>query len=372
MAATDYYKALGVSEAASAGAIKKAYRKLARKYHPDTNPGDPVAEERFKEISAAYQVLSDPEKRRQYDQMRRFGVGGMGGFRPGAAGGQPGGWQRINLEDLEGLGGLGGVGDLFASIFGGGAARTRDPGAIRRRAGPDRRITVGVSFTVAARGGQISVTLPLEEECPSCKGSGAEPGTPAEPCPQCSGTGQISLVQGGFSVQRPCPRCYGRGVLIKDPCRECGGDGSVTRRRRIKVRIPAGIEDGEKIRLRGKGEPGVSGGAPGDLYLTIQIKPDRFFRRDGLDIHCTVPIKVVQAMLGTRIRVRTVHGKKVELAIPAGTQGGTRFRLKGQGINKGDKIGDQYVEITITVPEELTDEERAMVEELGERSSFKE
>lgn len=372
MAATDYYKALGVSETANADAIKNTYRKLARKYHPDVNPGDPVAEERFKEISAAYQVLSDPEKRRQYDQMRRYGAGGMGGFRPGQPGGQPGGWQRIDLEDFEGLGGLGGLGDLFASIFGGGPARTRGSAAHQRRTGPDRHITVGVSFTVAARGGQISVTLPLEEECPKCKGSGAEPGTPAESCPQCSGTGQISLVQGGFAVQRPCPRCYGRGVLIKSPCRECGGDGSIKRRRRIKVRIPAGIENDEKIRLRGKGEPGVSGGPPGDLYLTIQIKPDRFFRRDGLDIHCTVPVRVTQAMLGARIRVRTVHGKKVELAVPAGTQGGTRFKLKGQGVKKGDKTGDQYVEIAITVPDELADEERAMVEELGERSSFKE
>jgi molecular chaperone DnaJ len=213
--------------------------------------------------------------------------------------------------------------------------------------------------------------VPLEEECPRCKGSGGEPGTPVQTCPQCGGSGQVSLVQGGFAVQRPCPRCYGRGKLVETPCRECGGDGSVTRRRRLKVKVPAGIEDGGRIRLRRKGEPGANGGAPGDLYLTVRIKPDRFFRREGLDVHCRVPINAVQAMLGTRVRVRTIHGKKVELRIPPGTQGGTRFRLKEQGIRQGDRVGDQYVTIEITVPEDLSEEERALVEELGQRPSFK-
>jgi len=181
----------------------------------------------------------------------------------------------------------------------------------------------------------------------------------------------VSLVQGGFAVQRPCPRCYGRGTLVETPCRECGGDGSVTRQRQIKVKIPAGIEDGERIRLRGKGEPGQAGGPPGDVYLTVRVREDRFFRREGLNVLCTVPINAVQAMLGTKIRVRTIHGTRLELGIPAGTQGGTRFRLREQGVRQGDRVGDQYVEIAITVPEELTDEERQLVEELGQQPSFK-
>ena len=369
MAAKDYYQALGVSEGASAGEIKKAYRKLARRYHPDANPDDPSAEERFKEISAAYQVLSDEDKRRQYDRMRTAGAAGFGGFaREGA--GAAGGWQSIDLEDLQAMGGFGGLGDLFSSIFG-GRSRARGPTAAQRRQGPDRNIDVQVAFTTAVRGGEVAVTLPLEEECPRCHGSGGEPGTPVETCPQCGGSGQVSLVQGGFAVQRPCPRCYGRGSLVQTPCRECGGDGSVARRRQVRVAIPAGIEDGERIRLRSKGEPGVAGGPAGDLYLTVRIKEDRFFRRDGLDIHCTVPINAVQAMLGTKIRVRTIHGTKAELRIPPGTQGGTRFRLRGQGIHQHDRTGDQYVEIAITVPEELSDEERAIVEQLGQRPSFK-
>ncbi|MBA3583903.1 MAG: molecular chaperone DnaJ [Gemmatimonadetes bacterium] len=369
MAAKDYYQTLGVSDGASADEIKKSYRKLARKYHPDANPNDATAEERFKEISAAYQVLSDPEKRRQYDQMRKAGAAGFGGFRPGGPG-AGGDWQSIDLEDLQGMGGLGGLGDLFASMFG-GRGRAQGPAAQTRRRGADRQVEVRVAFATAARGGEISVSVPLEEECPRCGGKGAEPGTPVQTCPQCGGSGQVSLVQGGFAVQRPCPRCYGRGTLVETPCRECGGDGSVTRQRQIKVKIPAGTEDGERIRLRGKGEPGQAGGPPGDLYLTVRVREDRFFRREGLNVLCTVPINAVQAMLGTKIRVRTIHGTKLELGIPAGTQSGTRFRLREQGVRQGDRVGDQYVEIAITVPEELSDEERHLVEELGQRPSFK-
>lgn len=376
MAAKDYYQSLGVSEGASAAEIKKAYRKLARKYHPDANPDDASAEERFKEISAAYQVLADPEKRSQYDRMRKAGAAGFGGFGPGGfgpGGGDPragGGWQSIDPQDLEGLGGLGGLGDLFASMFG-GRGRRSGPSPQGRRRGADRQIEVEVPFAVAANGGEISVTTPLEEECPRCHGNGAEPGTKVETCPQCGGSGQVSLVQGGFAVQRPCPRCYGRGTLVETPCRECGGDGTVSRPRRIRVKIPAGIEAGERIRLAGKGEAGQAGGPAGDLYLTVRIRGDRFFRREGLNVHCTVPINAVQAMLGTRVRVRTIHGTRVVLRIPAGTQGGTRFRLKGQGVMQGERVGDQYVEIAITVPEELTEEERALVEELGQQPSFK-
>ena len=230
---------------------------------------------------------------------------------------------------------------------------------------------VGIAFKTAAAGGEVTLQLPLEETCPRCQGSGAEPGSKVETCPQCGGTGQVSLVQGAFAVQRPCPRCTGRGTIVEKPCRTCGGDGSLSRSRRVKVKIPAGIEDGERIRLKGKGEPGVGGGPPGDLYLVVRVKPDRFFSRDGLDIHCTVPITAFQAMLGTRIRVRTIRGSKVELRIPPGTQGGTKLRVKRQGIEVGDRRGDMYVEIEITVPEKLTEEERARVEELAQRTASK-
>lgn len=348
MAATDYYHALGIAQSASAAEIKKAYRKLARKYHPDTNPDDPVAEERFKEVSAAYEVLSDPDKRKQYDQMRRYGS--SGGFGPGgAAGAGSGGWQPVDLGDLEGLGGFGGLGDLFASIFG-GAARSQARGPGVRTRGPDRRVTIGVSFAVAAVGGEITVTVPLEEECPRCHGTGAEPGTQARACPQCAGSGEIVLDQAGFAVRRPCPRCYGRGTLIDALCQSCDGYGSTRQRRKIKVKIPPGTDEGDKIRIRGRGGVGTPGGPRGDLLLSVHVKPDRFFRRKGLDIVCRVPIQAERASAGTRIRVRTIHGKRVEVTVPPGTRDGARLRIKKQGIRKGKRVGDQYVEIEVVAP----------------------
>lgn len=361
MAAKDYYQVLGVPHDADPDTIKKSYRKLARKYHPDVNPDDPSAEERFKSISEAYRVVSDPEKRKQYDAMRSAGAGagfgggpgvGFGGFGFGQ-GGAAGEWRTVDL------------GDLFSSIFGG--RRPRGSGAPQPRRGADRRIDVRVSFLVAAKGGQIEIRVPLEVECPRCEGRGAEPGTPVETCPQCGGSGRVLLVQGGFAVQRPCPRCYGRGTLIEEPCSKCRGEGSVTERKRVKVRIPALTEDGHRIRMRGQGEPGPAGGPPGDLILTVRVKPDRFFRREGLDLHCTVPISIVQAMLGAKIRVRTIHGTKVQVRVPPGTQSGTRLRLKGQGLEIADTKGDQYVEIHVKVPETLTEEERELVEQLGQK-----
>lgn len=374
MAAKDYYQVLGVPEDADQDTIKKTYRRLARRYHPDKNPGDKEAEERFKEISAAYQVLSDPEKRQQYDQMRQMatagaGAGGFGGF-GGFRGGPGAGWQTIEVDDLESIfgGGGGGFGDLFSSIFGArGRARQRAP---EPQKGPDRHVEVAVSFELAARGGEIVVTVPLEEECPRCHGTGGEPGSRIQPCPQCGGVGTVTLQRGGFSVQRPCPRCYGRGTLVDKPCQRCDGEGTTTVRRRIKVRIPAGIEDGGKIRIRGKGEPGPGGGPPGDLILSVRVKPHRFFRRDGLDIHTTVPINIAQAMLGTKIRVRTIDGQMLELKVPPGTQSGTRLKLRGKGIKAGDRVGDQYVEIMLKVPEELSEEERELVEKLAQSPGF--
>jgi molecular chaperone DnaJ len=371
VAAKDYYEVLGIPQDADPDTIKKTYRKLARKYHPDANPDDPSAEERFKAISEAYRVVSDPEKRKQYDAMRSAGAGagfgggagGFGGFGFGQ-GGAAGEWRTVDLGDLAGAEGFN-LGDLFSSIF--GSRRPRGGGAPQPRKGADRRIDVRVSFQVAARGGRIEIRVPLEVECPRCEGRGAEPGTPVETCPQCGGSGSVSLVQGGFAVQRPCPRCYGRGTLIQEPCSRCRGEGSVTERKLVKVRIPALTEDGHRIRMRGQGEPGPAGGPPGDLILTVRVKPDRFFRREGLDIHCAVPISIVQAMLGTKIRVRTIHGTKVQVGVPPGTQSGTRLRLRGQGLESEDAKGDQYVEIQVKVPEKLTEEERELVEQLGQK-----
>jgi molecular chaperone DnaJ len=370
VAAKDYYQTLGVSSDADAEAIKKAYRKLARKYHPDVNPGDPSAEERFKSISEAYRVISDPEQRKRYDAMRNAGAGAGFGGGAGFEGfgfGQPGAggeWRTVDFGDLGGAEGFN-LGDLFSSIFGGRQARGAGPRAPRK--GADRRVDARVSFEVAAKGGQVEIRIPLEVECPRCEGKGAEPGTKVETCPQCGGSGSVSLVQGGFAVQRPCPRCYGRGTLIEEPCTRCRGEGSVTEPRRVKVRIPPLTTDGDRIRLRGQGEPGPAGGPPGDLVLTVRVKPDHFFRREGLDIHCAVPITVVQAMLGTKIRVRTIHGTKVQVRVPPGTQNGTRLRLKGQGLESDGKKGDQYVEIQVKVPENLTAEERELVEQLGQK-----
>jgi molecular chaperone DnaJ len=370
VAAKDYYEVLGVSSDADADTIKKTYRKLARKYHPDVNAGDPSAEERFKSISEAYRVISDPEQRKRYDAMRNAGagagLGGGAGFQ-GFGFGQPGArgeWRTVDFGDPGGAEGFN-LGDLFSSIFGGRQARGAGPRAPRK--GADRHADVRVRFEVAAKGGRVEIRVPLEVECPRCEGKGAEPGTKVETCPQCGGSGSVSLVQGGFAVQRPCPRCYGRGTLIEEPCTRCRGEGSVTEPRRVKVRIPPLTEDGDRIRLRGQGEPGPAGGPPGDLVLTVRVKPDRFFRREGLDIHCTVPITVVQAMLGTKIRVRTIRGTKVEVRVPPGTQNGTRLRLKGQGLESNGKKGDQYVEIQVKVPEKLTDEERELVEQLGQK-----
>ena len=371
----DFYRILGVAENASADEIKKAYRKLAKTNHPDANPNDAAAAERFKEISEAYSVLSDEAKRKQYDQMRKFGAfggaGGMGGFgrggtaRPGAgaAGGPAGGFS------FEDIGDVGGLGDLFGSIFDFGKRRGG------RAAGPQRgenvEYAVEIPFELAVRGGKTTITVPITDECPTCHGSGATPGTDLTVCPECKGRGVITFGQGGFAVQRPCPACYGKGKIPTDPCPTCGGQGQVRQQRQIQVTIPAGVDNGSKIRLPGQGEKGPGGGQPGDLILTFRVQPDRFFTREGLDLHCTVPINFAQATLGSKIRVRTVDGKKVVLRIPPGTQAGTKFRIKGQGVEKGDRRGDQFVRVQVTVPEKLDEREQKLMEEFAEAAGLR-
>lgn len=369
----DFYKILGVAEKASQDEIKKAYRKLAKKYHPDANPDNPSAADRFKEVGEAYGVLSDPEKRKQYDQMRRLGAFGFGGGgraqpRPGPGGPPSGG--AFSFDDLKDFGGLG---DLFSSIFDRGAPRagTQQGRRRTRTKGQNVEYRVDIPFQTAALGGKISVEIPISEECATCGGSGAAPGTSLTTCTECGGSGEVSFGQPGFAVKRPCPACFGRGKLPQTPCGSCSGRGEVRQNRKLSVKVPAGTDDSTRLRISGQGEKGVAGGPPGDLLLSFRVKPHRFFRREGLDIHVTVPINMVQATLGSKVKVRTISGKRVVLRIPAGTQSGTRFRIRGQGIEKGERIGDQFVEVQVEIPDELSDEEKAAMERFANAAGMK-
>lgn len=374
----DFYKVLGVGEKATPEEIKKAYRKLAKTNHPDANRGDEKAAERFKEIGEAYSVLSDPQKRKQYDQMRRFGSLGFGGGRGAArppGGGAPGADPGLSFEDLQG--GFGNISDLFSSLFDlgrKGPDGTTTGGPRRpsgRQKGENVEYVVEIPFLTAVRGGKISVDVAITEDCATCGGSGAKPGTDAKRCEECKGTGNVSFGQGGFAVKRPCPACFGRGTIPEVACPSCRGRGAVRQQRKISINVQPGVETGSRVRLSGQGERGRGGGPPGDLIINYKVKPHRFFRRDGLDVHVSIPINIVQATLGSKIRVRTISGKKVVLNIPKGTQSGTKFRVRGQGIQKGDRVGDQYVEVIVTVPEELSDEELKAMEEFAEASGLK-
>jgi molecular chaperone DnaJ len=373
-ATKDFYKVLGVAENASAAEIKKAYRKLAKQYHPDANPNDSAAAERFKEVSEAYSVLSDDDKRKQYDQMRKYGAfaGMTGGARPGAKGGfstgAPGAGQAGASFSFEDLGGLGGLGDLFSSIFDVGKKRTKPHGPQR---GHTVEYAVEIPFELAARGGKLPITVPMTETCSTCQGNGSAPGTTPTTCPECRGSGQVTFGQGGFAVTRPCPQCLGKGTVPTQPCPTCHGQGQLREQKQIQVAVPAGVETGSKLRLTGQGEPGAGGGARGDLILTFRVQPHRFFTREGLDLHCSVPINVAQATLGSRVRVRTVDGKHVVLRVPPGTQSGTRFRIKGQGVEKAGSRGDQYVQVKITVPERLDEREEKLMREFAEAADMK-
>lgn len=363
-ATKDYYQILGVPEKASGDEIKKSYRRLAKKYHPDANPNDPQAAERFKEIGEAYSVLSDEQKRKQYDQVRKLGpFAGLGGFgqRPSSPGAPGGGTEtRFSFEDL---GDIGGLGDLFGSFFDRGRRRGKREAAAER--GRDVEFVVEIPFTTAARGGKITVTVPITDDCSICNGSGNAPGSRSKSCPECGGKGTISFGQGGFAVSRPCPACMGRGQVPTNPCTRCAGNGQVTEERQILLSVPPGVDSGSKLRMSGQGEKGGPGKPAGDLLVTFKVQAHSFFRRDSLDIHCTVPINVAQALLGSKVRVRTVDGKKVALRIPPGTQSGTRFRIAGQGVEKAGRRGDQYVQVKIDVPETLTPEQQELIRQFA-------
>jgi molecular chaperone DnaJ len=349
MASGDFYEALGVSQSASQDEIKKAYRDLARKWHPDRNPDDPKAEERFKEIQQAYDTLSDPEKRKQYDAGGRFAGFGGGGF----PGGFPPGGGR-GFSDL---------GDIFSSFFG----RGREQGA-RATRGRDLETEVRISFDQAMHGTQVAVSVPMAGPCPTCDGSGAKPGTTPKTCPRCEGRGIDAQSQGVFSISQPCPECGGQGTVIEDPCPTCGGSGVAQETKRYRVNIPAGVHDGSRIRLAGKGEAGFRGGPRGDLYVTTRVAPSPVFRQrpDG-NLEVDLPVTVTEAIQGATIEVPTLSGSKT-IRLAPGTQHGTVQRLRGEGPphTKGDGRGDIYYRIQIEVPKELTDEQREAVERLDQ------
>src|SRR3954465_10625929 len=370
----DYYAVIGVPASATQDEIKKQYRKLAAKHHPDKNPNDPKAAERFKEISEAYQVLGDAERRKQYDQMRQLGAfGGVGGggaragARPGA-GSAPPGAGNFHFEDFD-IGGLGGLGDIFSSMFGGGTgprARSRGP-----ERGQDVERQLEVPFRVAALGGKIPIELEVNEECPTCHGSGAAPGAKLQTCPECSGRGMISFGQGGFAVQRPCPMCLGRGQVPTERCPTCNGVGEVRTRKTVLITVPPDTDTGTRIRLKGQGGRGQHNGPPGDLIITFQVMPDRFFRREGLDVIAPGPINIAQATLGSRISVKTLDGKRVAIKIPPGTSNGKRFRVRGQGLEKDGAKGDLIVQVDVQVPEKLTEDQERAMKEFAEASGLK-
>ncbi|GAA1268583.1 molecular chaperone DnaJ [Saccharothrix xinjiangensis] len=346
----DFYRELGVSSDASADEIKKAYRKLARELHPDANPGDAKAEARFKAVSEAYGVLSDPAKRKQYDEARRLFAGG-GGF-PGGFGTGTGGFD---VGDLFGRtqqpGGMGGLGDLLGGLFNrrGGASAS----ATRPRRGDDVETDVRIDFTEAVRGATVPLRLSSPSACGTCSGSGARPGTTPRTCPTCGGAGLVTRSQGAFAFSEPCTDCRGTGRIVDDPCPECGGDGVSTKTRTLTIRIPAGVDDGQRIRLAGQGEPGRNNGPAGDLYVRVHVNPHPVFGRSGNDLTLTAPVTFPELALGTTLTVPTLDGK-VTLRVPAGTAGGRVLRAKGKGIAKRDgQVGDLLITLLVAVPNNM-------------------
>jgi molecular chaperone DnaJ len=360
----DFYKVLGVPKGAKPDEIKKAYRKLARQYHPDANKGDAAAEERFKEISEAYDVLSDEKRRKEYDEGRA--LFGNGGFRvPGGAGGGAGG-VPFDLGDLfggaggPGAAGAGGIGDLFGGIFGRGRG---GPTTAQPRRGADIESEVTLGFTEATDGVTVPLRLTSDAPCPVCHGTGAKAGTTPRVCPTCEGTGQTSRNAGGFAFAEPCRTCRGRGLVVDDPCPTCQGSGRGRSTRTIQARIPAGVRDGQRIRLKGKGAPGERGGPNGDLYVVVKVTPHPLFGRSEDNLTITVPVTFPEAALGAEVKVPTLGGPPVTLKIPAGTSNGRTFRVRGKGVGRRDGTrGDLLVTVEVTVPQRLDADATAALE----------
>ena len=348
----DYYEVLGVSKGASDDEIKKAYRKLAKQYHPDLNPGDKVAEGRFKEVNEAYEILSDKEKRARYDQFGHAGVDPNFG-----AGGGYGGFTGADFGDFD-------LGDIFGSFFGGGFGGGQSQ---QRRNGPQKgdtlRASITITFEEAAFGCEKEVTVARSEQCETCHGSGCEPGTTAEICPDCRGTGTIRIQRGGgafsFATTAQCPKCGGTGKIIHSPCKTCNGQGAVRKQRKITIQIPAGIDNGQAVSLRGQGGAGKNGGPAGDLVISVTVRPHEFFKRDGTSVYLDQPVSFLQATLGAELEIPTIDGK-VKWTLPEGTQTGTTFRLRGKGIPSvnGRGRGDQFVTVNVQVPRNLSREQK--------------
>jgi molecular chaperone DnaJ len=365
---TDYYDVLGVQQSASEKEITRAYRKLAKQYHPDANPGNKEAEEKFKSVSAAYDVLGDAAKRKEYDEVRRmvasggpFGAGGFGG--PGGFGpGGPGGSQTFQFDEESGLG------DLLGGLFGRGG-RGRRGGRASRQAGPQRgadlETELHLDFLDAVHGVTTSVSFTADAVCSVCHGSGAEPGTTPDVCPQCGGSGEILVDQGPFSFSQVCPQCAGRGTIIKDPCHQCGGSGVERRRREVKVRIPSGVDDGQRIRVPNRGAAGANGGPPGDLYVVVHVGEHPIFGRKGKDLTVRVPVTFTEAALGTQVKVPTLD-KPVTVKVPAGTQSGKTVKVRGRGIDTGKGgRGDLLVTFDVVVPKKVGGAAKKAIEDLG-------
>lgn len=353
----DYYEVLGVDRNASEAEIKKAYRRLAKKYHPDMNPDNEEAEQKFKEVTEAYEVLNDAEKRAQYDQFGHAAFNGAG------SGGFQGGFSDFDMNDI--------FGSMFGDMFGGGMGQRQRTGPMK---GADVRTSIEIDFQEAAFGVEKEIEIIIGEQCTTCGGTGAKPGTKPQTCKHCNGTGQVRYNQntlfGNMTSIRTCDVCHGEGTIITEPCNSCHGKGIVRNKKRIKINIPAGIDHGQSIRLQGKGEPGQRGGPYGDLLITVSIKPHTIFERQGYDVYCKIPITFVQAALGGKLQVPTLEGK-VEYSIKEGTQTGTVFRLRGKGIPylRNPKLrGDQYVTVIIDVPTKLNEEQRKKLQEFAQIS----
>ena len=356
MSETDFYKILGVDKNASADDIKKAYRKKAMKYHPDQNKDNPDAEAKFKEINAAYDILKDEQKRAAYDQ---YGAAAFDGSMGGGPGGPGAGF--------EGFGGAGAFSDIFEDMFGdfmGG--RGGGGGRNSAQRGSDLQYTMEISLEDAYKGKEVQIKIPVNETCDACDGTGAEPGTSVETCPTCGGHGRIRQQQGFFTIERTCSTCGGQGQVITDPCKKCGGAGRIKSTKKLKVKIPAGVDHGRRIRLSGEGEAGVRGGPHGDLYVLVAIKPHKLFKREGAHLHCRVPIPMTKAALGGEVEVPTIEGETSKVKIPAGTQTGQQFRLKGKGMTmlRSDAKGDLYIEIFVETPVNLNKKQQGLMEDL--------